>query len=360
MPKISVIVAVYNVEPYLKRSLDCLINQTMTDIEFICIDDCSTDNSLQILKEYEQKDSRFKIITSEVNGGAAIARNKGLDVATGDYLGFIDPDDTIDLNYYEELYKKAKETNTDIVKCQLYDLYSDGTKIKSSMNKWIKKNKYSFTYEWTTAIYRASIVFDNNIRFPEECTKAQDVVFLNRIMLKAKNVECIDTVFYYYHKRENSLNASKIPIKSVKSACKAKILMAEDLNESELFKNNSEQYAKKYSHIMNTVFFTLFQNNTIEAKEMCAKSFIELYHLTLDKNLLEKYFLYPDLIKYAKEKNLSELSTIFENLKSRDEIREKFKKTNLSFLQKIFSIKNSLEGNYKIITIFNFKIKFLR
>ena len=65
MPKISIIVAVYNVEPYLRRSMDCLINQTMDDLEFICIDDCSTDNSLAILKEYEAKDSRFKIITSE-------------------------------------------------------------------------------------------------------------------------------------------------------------------------------------------------------------------------------------------------------------------------------------------------------
>ena len=117
MPKISVIVAVYNVGPYLKCGMDCLLNQTLKDMEFICIDDCSTDNSLEILREYAQKDSRFKIIESEKNGGAAIARNKGLDVATGEYLGFMDPDDTIDLNYYEELYKKAKEGNFDIVKC---------------------------------------------------------------------------------------------------------------------------------------------------------------------------------------------------------------------------------------------------
>ncbi len=117
MAKISIIVAVYNVAPYLRRSMDCLINQTMDDLEFICVDDCSTDNSLSILREYETKDSRFKIITSEVNGGAAVARNKGLKVATGEYLGFIDPDDTIDLNYYEELYKKAIEANYDIVKC---------------------------------------------------------------------------------------------------------------------------------------------------------------------------------------------------------------------------------------------------
>lgn len=358
MPKVSVIVAVYNVEQYLRRSMDCLLNQTMPDLEFICIDDCSTDNSLSILREYEQKDSRFKIIALEVNGGAAVARNKGLEIATGEYLGFIDPDDSIDLNYYEELYQKAKETNSDIVKCKRKELYQDGTVITSKLNKKIKINKYNFTYEWTTAIYRASIVFENNIRFPDECTKAQDIVFLNRIILKAKNIELTENVFYYYYKRNNSLNSETIPLKSIKSACTARILMAKDLNASGIYEEDKKQYIENYTHTINTLFYTLFQNNTEQARSCCANNFIELYHLTLDKNLLEKYLLYPVFIKYAKEKNLSKLSKIFENAKTRDEIFEKYHKYYFSFFQRIFSVKNSYDEKHKIVTILGFSFKF--
>ncbi len=303
MPKISIIVAVYNVEPYLRRSLDCLSNQTMTDLEFICIDDCSTDNSLEILREYASKDSRFKIITSDINEGAAVARNKGLDMATGEYLGFIDPDDAIDLNYYEKLYKKAKETNADVVKCEQKEIYSDESSSKSRLNKKIKHNIYNFSHEWTTAIYKASIIYDNNIRFPEECTKAQDRVFLNRVILKTKTIKLINNIFYYYHRREDSLNAKVIPLKSIKSACRSKILMAEDLNNSGLYEKNKKQYIENYKNLTNSVFYTVFQNKTEEARILCAENFMNLYDLVLDKKFFEKNYNYPKFIDYVKNKN---------------------------------------------------------
>ena len=238
MPKISVIVAVYNVNQYLRRSMDCLKNQTLKDLEFICIDDCSTDDSLEILREYEAKDSRFKIITSDKNGGAAIARNKGLDIAQGEYLGFIDPDDAIDLNYYEELYKKAKETDADIVKCWRKTINSDGTSSVSSLNKKIKKNKYAFSYEWTTAIYKSNLIYDNKIRFIPEIIKAQDIVFLNSVVLCANSVELIDNTHYLYYLRDNSLNSSKISPQKVHSACSAVKLILEKLNNSSTFLSN--------------------------------------------------------------------------------------------------------------------------
>ena len=138
MPKVSVIVPVYNVEQYLERSMNCLLNQTLKDIEIICIDDCSTDNSLEILKKYEKLDSKFKIISLNKNQGAAIARNKGLEIADGEYLGFIDPDDSIDLNFYEELYKKAKEDDFDIVKGKRLLIKTDGKVVISTINNKIR------------------------------------------------------------------------------------------------------------------------------------------------------------------------------------------------------------------------------
>ena len=107
MSKVSVIIPVYNAEKYLKKCLDSVINQTLPDIEIICVNDCSKDSSLNILKEYSLKDERIKIIDCEQNGGESVARNIGIDNASGDYLAFVDNDDVIDLDFFEKLYNRA-------------------------------------------------------------------------------------------------------------------------------------------------------------------------------------------------------------------------------------------------------------
>ena len=101
MIKVSVIIPVYNVEPYLKEALDSVINQTLREIEIICIDDCSTDNSYNILEEYAKKDNRIIIIKNEENLGVGISRNKGIRLSKGEYIGFVDGDDYIVNNYFE-------------------------------------------------------------------------------------------------------------------------------------------------------------------------------------------------------------------------------------------------------------------
>lgn len=113
MIKISIIVPVYNVEKYLKRCLDSLINQTLKDIEIICVNDGSKDSSLQILEEYAQKDSRIVIYNQE-NSGLSVARNTGLEHVNGEYIGFVDSDDWVDLDFYAKLYNSAKNNNADI------------------------------------------------------------------------------------------------------------------------------------------------------------------------------------------------------------------------------------------------------
>lgn len=113
MPKVSVIIPVYNTEKYLRKCLDSVCNQTLSDIEIICVNDCSPDNSLEILNEYAQKDNRIKVINFEENKGVSIARNTGIDSATGEFIGFVDADDFVDLDFYEKLYNKATETGAD-------------------------------------------------------------------------------------------------------------------------------------------------------------------------------------------------------------------------------------------------------
>lgn len=177
MPKVSTIVPVYNAEKYISKCLDSLINQTLKDIEIICVDDYSTDNSLAILQDYASKDSRIKIIAFETKQNAAIARNKGLEVATGEFLGFVDSDDYIDLDFYEKLYHKAKETDADIVKAETLIINLDGKQKKSDINEQIAQNKMNFVSEWWSAIYKHSMIKERKVQFPDECPKAQDIVF---------------------------------------------------------------------------------------------------------------------------------------------------------------------------------------
>ena len=113
-PKISVIIPVYNVEDYLEECLDSIINQTFKDLEIICINDGSQDNSLNILEEYAEKDNRIKIITTK-NQGLSAARNRGLENITGDYVYFIDSDDYLELTAFEELYAVSEEKSLDLI-----------------------------------------------------------------------------------------------------------------------------------------------------------------------------------------------------------------------------------------------------
>ena len=115
MPKISIIVPVYNSEKYLKDCLDSCISQTLSDIEIICVDDCSTDNSLEILEEYKTKDSRVKVFYHETNKKQGTARNTGIKNAVGEYIWFIDSDDFIDKNACQLLYDTIKKHDVDLL-----------------------------------------------------------------------------------------------------------------------------------------------------------------------------------------------------------------------------------------------------
>ena len=114
-PKISIIIPVYNVEKYLRESLNSCVNQTLDDIEIICVDDCSTDNSYKILEEYQQKDSRIKILRHETNKNLGAARNNGLQNATGEYIWFVDSDDYIDTKACQILYDAIQKFDVEML-----------------------------------------------------------------------------------------------------------------------------------------------------------------------------------------------------------------------------------------------------
>lgn len=123
-PLVSIIVPVYNVEKYLVKCLDSICSQTLKDIEIICVNDGSTDGSLKILEEYQKKDERIRIITQS-NQGLSAARNTGLEIATGKYIGFVDSDDFISLNMYEDLYNTIVKYDTDVVICNHFSMVNN-------------------------------------------------------------------------------------------------------------------------------------------------------------------------------------------------------------------------------------------
>lgn len=131
MTKISIVIPVYNSAKFLAQCMESLINQTLKEIEIICINDGSTDESLEILKFYSQKDERIKIVDKE-NEGQSVARNIGIEMASGEYLGFVDSDDWVDLDYFEKLYNSAKRNNCDMACAGFKKIYEKKIKVGKS------------------------------------------------------------------------------------------------------------------------------------------------------------------------------------------------------------------------------------
>lgn len=219
-PKISIIIPVYNVEKYLPECLNSLVNQTFKDLEFICINDGSTDNSLEILNDYAKKDDRF-IIISQRNQGQGTARNNGIKLANGEYIGFVDPDDWVEINAFEKLYNTAKENNTKILQFN-YKEYSEKAgkfklkNFKQNVKNLHKSSKNLYYYTYTdlknkiTGINKqawvyifASELIKNKIEFASNRI-AEDHIFSISSILSCEKVYFLDEYLYNYRYRQGS------------------------------------------------------------------------------------------------------------------------------------------------------------
>lgn len=218
MHKVSVVIPIYNIEKYLRQCLDSVVNQTLKDIEIICINDGSTDNSLDILEEYQKNDDRIKIVNLKENMGVSNARNKGIELASGEYIGFVDPDDYIDLDFYEKLYKKAFQTNADIVKGNdLNVLYPDGTKEIRPQNESIEINKLNFWVQFTTAIFKREFLLKNEIDFPCSLNVCEDIAFVTKAAILANSIVIEPSANYYYIRRNDSLDSNHYDTRKIDS-----------------------------------------------------------------------------------------------------------------------------------------------
>lgn len=215
MAKVSIIVPVYNVEKYIARCLDSLVNQTLDDIEIIIINDGSKDNSDQIIKEYKKRYNNIIYATKE-NGGLSDARNFGMVYATGEYVAFLDSDDFVDKTMYQKMYEKAKSTNSDYVECDFYWSYpkknnrdASSHNIQDFENKIDRRIPYNnskemFTYArvvaWNKLIKRDII----ESKFPKGLYY-EDVEFFYKLLPNIKKTSYIAEPLLYYVQREGSI-----------------------------------------------------------------------------------------------------------------------------------------------------------
>jgi glycosyltransferase involved in cell wall biosynthesis len=215
--KVSVILPVYNSENYIEACLNSLLNQTLKDIEIIAINDCSTDSSGCICDRYAKNDSRMHVLHNGENTGEALSRNKGIEVARGEYIAFADSDDYVDLDFYEKLYCAAQSNDADIAKAQRLKVFPDGhMESQEKLNKKIKQGLKNgiplfalFNYEHTTALFRAKKLLANKtIRYPD-ITIAPDVVFLLKAAYFMEKIVFVKGTYYYYRQHSQSVSAEK-------------------------------------------------------------------------------------------------------------------------------------------------------
>ena len=208
MCKVSILVPIYNVEKYLRQCLDSVVNQTLQDIEIICINDGSTDSSPAIINEYAAKDSRIKVI-NKPNSGYGHSMNQGLKLAQGEYIGIVESDDFADSNMFEVLYDKAITSNADIVKANYWTQVSDIKLFKNLLDgepynevfdpQSRAKTIFNRPVAVWSAIYRREHLLKNGIYFNETPGASyQDVAFSFKAISSAERMLLIKDAFLHY------------------------------------------------------------------------------------------------------------------------------------------------------------------
>lgn len=221
-PKVSAIVPVWNPGPGISRCIETLRKQTLEDIEMIFIDDCGTDGSMDKVREAAQEDSRIRIIENEENIGAGASRNKGIEVARGEYLSFVDADDYIATDFLELLYSEARRLSLDIVKGTRISQKENGEIVDPDVKRNLiiqeglacgKPLYLLFGNEHQTAVYRCETVLNKKVGYGTS-KRGEDTLFLLRICSQTDSFGLENAAHYYYCERPdgaiNSINALQL------------------------------------------------------------------------------------------------------------------------------------------------------
>ncbi len=294
-PKVSIIVPAYNVEKYLEKCISSLVNQTLQEIEIIIVNDGSTDRTKQIAEELAKHDKRIKFI-SQANKLQGAARNAGTNISTGEYLGFVDADDWVDLDYYEKLYLAAKKYNSDIALANYIRIGNGKTKKRLNIDKEVfvtsLNDKINMCSQIknpcpTNKIYKRELLIKNNIEW-EEGVYCEDKVFTLKAIYYANGVVSVPGINYYYYRNPNS-TVNKKDKKHLK-----KILA----DKSNALKNTIQFLRKQNAQILDCKFwvtkkkFKIFGIPIITVKESLYTEKITLMGLSLFEKAIESQYDY--------------------------------------------------------------------
>ena len=323
---ISVIIPVYNVENYLHVCINSVLKQNYRDFEIICIDDASTDSSLEILEYFAEKDSRVKILKNNSNNGPGYSRNRGLDVAQGKYVSFLDGDDWFSPNTFEILLKKAEKDNLDVLMFKNIVYYEDNHNFgfeeyydMEFMNKYENKVFNHFDLEKTklcimsnapwNKFYLKSFLNKNNIRFPNENLIHEDNPFFYKVITSAQRISIINKYLHNRRRRPNSIMT---------------------LNNERLFDNieicylilnvflENDQLYQYYKKEVLTYIFNILNGEYDKIEEVYkAEFFNQVQNVYMD--FIKDYGLYDDILENINPNILNKFkfNEIVENINGR-------------------------------------------
>ena len=349
-PKITIIMPVYNVKLYLKQALDSVINQTLDDLEIICIDDCSTDGSIDILREYAQKDSRIKLVELKENQGQGNARNLAISMAKGKFVMFLDPDDWYELNACELAYKQILKNENDFVMFGFKQYYED-TKQSEVMTYWLEP--FNSVLEETNIkildlntnfmqnafsvcrIYNREFLNKNQIRYSDDRID-QDNIFVVNAFISTNNISILQEPIYNYRINHKSTSFKTKLWKGMINARKKSYELIKEKN-------------------VDSKYMDVFLTYCISALTHWYKKFTKL-----DKNIEKDLYMAirEFFIQIENEQNLKNIdSNLVHKLKfivAHDFKSYKTTQKLKKVVQSIFSIKNKFieRKKHKVLTVF--------
>lgn len=301
MPKVSVIVPVYGVEKYIERCAHSLFEQTLDDMEFIFVDDCTTDNSIYILeniiKDYPIRANQTRILHHEKNMGLPVARQTGIKEASGDFIAHCDSDDWVDTDMYRAMFERAVLSGADIVICDYNVANENGnTTVHGVLRKGrenIIKDTLALKCSWSVwnKLVKHELYLDNGLIYPE-FSMAEDMLLTSQLLVKAQSVDYIDKGFYFYSYNPNSI----VNKKNVQSILRNFEQNVDNLNKLESFlATRTEDYSEYIDSIKYRVVSLL---NPISQSEEIKRKWLNTFPGLYKKILFNHQLTFKQKIGY--------------------------------------------------------------
>lgn len=290
-PKISIIIPVFNAEAYLHACLNSATQQSLKEIEIICVNDCSTDSTPAILLDHARRDERIKVIDHDTNQGEGAARNTGLDDARGEYVFHLDADDTIAKDAMDILYTEAAAHHSEMVKGG-YDIIHETGDVESDIwsnpdKKTVNTNIFESiflqkipTSHWSY-LYERKFLNKHNIRYRTDLNVGLDLVALTTALVHATAVTLVPDIIYHYHDSNTSITKGTLSTKLCKDAIRTRKIIADILNDKGIHKA-AASYLKSWDYIIITQWLRMPASLP---PDECSQVFSDFRALIIDKNI---------------------------------------------------------------------------